>query len=271
MDAMLDTMSNYVDPVLSSWTELRKNMAAGDISAAQASLTDYTQSLAASNLNMSSLTAPSTSHMNDLASMGKALSAGNLTDARAAFTAADNQYELNTNSSGMALGQAESDSGMTVQGLQDARKNGTSFTINSSKLAEDVKNLDDLAREDVKSTVDYLVSKGFSVSDATGYATATDSISNGSAAENAQVDAMRTTEWINTLTNYVKTGSTPSWYVEAPKPGDAMFTAIAGIMNASSIAAWNQTHTLVDSTLGTSSTGSSGSTTGKFSSVSVYA
>jgi hypothetical protein len=271
MEAMANAMANYVDPVYSSWEDLRKNLAAGDISAAQTSLTDYTQSLAASNLNMSSLTAPSANHMNDLVSIGKALSTGNLADARAAFTAADNQDGLNTSAWGMALAQAENDSGMTVQGLQDAMTNGTSFTVNSSKLAGDVKNLDDLAREGNKNITDYLVSKGFSSSDATAYATAVLSISNGSAAENSQVDATRSTEWINSITNYATSGSTPSWYAGAATPGDPMFTVIAGIMNESSISAWNQTSTLVDSTLGISSASSNQSTTEITSSASAYA
>jgi hypothetical protein len=265
MEAMVDTMSNYEDPLYSSWYRLAGDLNTRNLSAAQNDFSVYSQSLTAdqSTLSMSSLTTPSSGFTSDLDALGKALSAGDLATAQTAFTTADNQNAPTADYYDLALGQAESDGSTTVQGLQEAATNNTSYAINSSQLATDVTNLDDLAREGVKSTVDYLVSKGFSSVDATAYATATDGVSNGSAAENAQVDATRTTQWVNALTNYVKSGTTPSWYVEAPTPGDPMFTAIQGTLSASSIAAWNQTHTLVDSTLGTSSTGSSGSTTGE--------
>ena len=263
MDAMLDAMSQYEDPLYSSWYRLASDLNTGNLTAAQNDFSVYSQTLTAEQptLNMSSLTAPSSAFMSDLDALGKALNAGDLAAAQTAFATADNQGDPTADHYGLALGKAENDGGATVQGLQDAVKNNTLFTADFSQLASDVKNLDDLAREGNKNITEYLVSKGFSSSDASAYATAVTGISNGTAAENANVDATRTTQWMNALTNYVKSGITPSWYVEAPTPGDPMFTAIAGIMNESSIAAWNQTHTLVNSTLETNNTGSSTSTT----------
>jgi hypothetical protein len=219
--------------------------------------------------------------MNDLASMAKALSAGNLTDARAAFTAGNYQDGLTdvATASGLALGQAEIDGGMSVQGVQNAEKNNTSFTINSSQLAEDIKNIDDISREAGANITDYLVSKGFTTADATAYATATESISNGSSADNAATDTLRTAAWVNALTNYAQNGSTPAifnseskgdiWHQEGQS--NPMFACIDGITYASSISAWNEVHAVTE-TLGTNSTNSSGNADGKSSSsVSVSA
>lgn len=277
MEAMFDAVANFNEtPVQSSWNSLSTNLASGDISAAQASLTNFTNSLADSNLTMSSLTTPSAAFTNDLASMAKALSAGNLTDAKAAFTAANGKDGLTdiATAMGLALGQAEIDGGMTAQGVQNADKNNTSFTINTSQLAGDIKNIDDLNREVSATITDYLVSKGFSASDATAYATATTSISNGSSADNAATDTTRTAAWVNALTNYAQNGSTPSifnseskgdvWHQEGQS--NPMFAAITGIVYAESIAVWNEAHPVTDQTTGTNGASASGNADGQSSS-----
>jgi hypothetical protein len=283
MEAMFNASTHFEDPVHSSWNSLSKDLASGDMSAAQNDYAQFSQSLTADlpYLNMSSLTAPSAAFMSDLDSLGKALSAGNLTDAKAAFTSG-NYQDLPTDlatAGGLALGQAEIDGGMTAQGIQNAAKNNTSFTVNSRQLAEDIKNIDDLNREGVALTTDLLVGKGFSASDAAAFATASYSISNGSSAENAATDTLRAAAWVNALTNYAQNGSTAAifnseskgdiWHQEGQS--NPMFACITGIEYASSISAWNEAHAVTE-TLGTNSTNSSGNADGKSSSsVSVSA
>ena len=281
MYAMFDAIAHYEDSIQPSWNSLSKNLESGDISAAQASLTSFTNAIANSHLTMSTMTTPSAAFMNDLASMAESLSAGNLTDAKATFTTANYQdrYTDLAGAMGLAVGQAEIDSGMTVQGIQNAAKNNTSFTINSSKLAEDMKNIDDLSREAATTISDYLVSKGFSTADATAYATATESISNGSSADNAATDATRTAAWVNALKNYAQNGSTPAifdsegkgniWYQEGQS--NPMYACITGIVYAESIAVWNEAYPVTDQTSGTSSKSSSDNADGKSSSVSASA
>lgn len=283
MEAMFDEVAkNYEDPVLSSWYQLAGDLNAGDMSAAQKDYAQFSQSLTADlpNLDMSSLTAPSAAFTSDLDSLGKTLSAGSLADARAAFTTADAAGSLFHDPYSYALTQAEIDGGMTVQGVQNAEKNNTSFTVNSSQLAGDIKNLDDLNREAVASMTDFLVSKGFSASDAAAYATATNSISNGSSADNAATDALRTAAWVNALTNYAQNGSTPAifnseskgdiWHQEGQS--NPMFACIAGIVYAESISVWNEAHPVTDQTSGTNGASGSGNADGKSSSsVSVSA
>jgi hypothetical protein len=243
MEAMFDAVannSNYDGPTsspwttMSSWAHMHGDLNAGDMSAAQKDYAQFSQSLTADlpYLNMSSLTAPSAAFMSDLDSLGKALSAGNLADSQAAAETADAAGSLFQNPYGLALGKAEIDGGMTVQGVQNAEKNNASFTINSSQLAEDIKNLDDLNREGVALTTDLLVAKGFSASDAAAFATASYSISNGSSAENAATDTLRTAAWVNALTNYAQNGSTPAIFNSESKGDIWHHKPVSGIRTA---------------------------------------
>ncbi len=73
---MLAGYESYVSPTQEAWQTLQQSLSSRDVSSAQTALTNYTQSLSKSNLDMSPLTTPTAQFLEDLTDLGSALSAG---------------------------------------------------------------------------------------------------------------------------------------------------------------------------------------------------
>lgn len=109
---------NYAPTV--DWQTLQKSLSAGNIDASKAALSNYEQALAGSNQSMSSLTAPSSTFLDELNSLGNALDAGNLSSAQSIFGMAQWQ-QPESPMLGMATGvtQAALDGSQSSQWIQD--------------------------------------------------------------------------------------------------------------------------------------------------------
>lgn len=265
--SVLAAMAKYGDSVQGAWTKLGQSVASGDLSSSQTALNTYTQTLSASNYSMSSLTAPSAQFLSDLTTLGSALTAGNVADAQSAFATAQKDAPLDVSSAiALAFSDAEADGGLTVQGIEAS---SSLSGVNYGQLSNDTATLDSTLREGVANISSFLATQGFSASDASSYASAMLNISNGSKADNAQVDTTRTTQWVDALTQYAQKDTTPTWFDGAPTPSNPMDTVLAGVMFASTISSWNQTQALLESTSSASSNGSKNSSSS--AGVSLYA
>jgi hypothetical protein len=240
-----------------AWKTLTQSLKVGDLSTAQTALDDYTKSLSTSNVSMSAATTPSDKFLNDLQTLGNALKAGSLVDARTAlasakdhapFTAAQAVY--------WAESQADLDGWITVYSLTHPGSSPPKW----NQLTSDITGLDSALREMGVNLTDALVALGYSQSDAETYSTALTGISNGSSEDNANLDAARSEQWKQELIGYAKGDALPAGYANAsdssdPTLNDPMFSLLSSVVAANSIGGWRQLQTLINYTLNAGSSG----------------
>ena len=168
--AVLDLLAGENDPVQQSWSTLAQNLLSGDLTSAQSSLVTYTQNLANSNYGASSLTAPTAQFTNDLANLGSAIESGDSKGAMAAFETASTQAPNDVlGAMGMAVSQVQRDE---TQSMQTVAQTGGLSSTDISQLASDMTNLDSVKKEASANISSYLVTQGYSASDAATYANA---------------------------------------------------------------------------------------------------
>jgi hypothetical protein len=257
--AVWTIVGNMSDPVAEAWYQLNQSLfVSGDISSAQTALTTYTQALSASDYSMSSATAPTAQFLNDLTTLGSAIQAGSLADAQSTFLTAQQAAPPGVALAyAIANSAAESDGGQAVQGIEAT---SSLSGVNYGQLSSDIATLDSINAESAANIENALVSQGYSASQAVAYADTITNISSIPTADSTQVVAAQTTQWVQALANYAENGTTPTWFAGAPTPENPMTTVLAGVLEANTIAAWNQRQEqdLVGSTMGASS--SSGGT-----------
>jgi hypothetical protein len=163
-------LQNENDPVQKAWSTLQQNLVSGDLPAAQSSLTAYTQNLANSNYGMSTLTAPGAQFTSDLTALGNAIQSGDATAAMAAFKTASTQAPTDVlGAMGIAVGQVQRDE---TQSLQEVEQTGGLSSTDITQLASDMASLNSVNQEAAANISGYLVSAGYSASDASAYAKA---------------------------------------------------------------------------------------------------
>jgi len=163
-------LQNENDPVQQAWSTLAQNLVSGDLTAAQSSLNAYSQNLANSNYGMSSLTAPTAQFTSDLAALGSAIQSGDAKAAQAAFETASTQAPKDVMMAmAMAVGQVQRDEMQSMQGVEHS--GGLSAT-DITQLASDMASLNSVNQEAAANISDYLISMGYSASDANTYAKA---------------------------------------------------------------------------------------------------
>ncbi len=255
--------TNYNVPL--AWSNLKEDIAAGDLSSAQTDLTTYQQALVNTNADMSSLTAPSAQFMSDLTALGSALQQGDVSSAQSAFATAKQDAPQNLGDAySSALGALELNGEGTVNALVNSYATGSSYTANSGgQLSTDIANFDSVSREAATNRAEELISKGFSASDSWAFADAEFSLGNNynastTTAQDASFDSTRTTQWVQALTSFSQNlFSTGAYKTHSVDDGD-MMNVIASVLAMSSINAASQTQSLVQSTLGANTTTAAG-------------
>jgi len=252
------------DPMLVAWSGIEKGIASGDLASAQTELDAYKQALTNSNIGMSTLTAASSQFMSDLTTLGSALQQGDLSSVQSAFATAgqDRPQDLGA-ALDSALGAIELDGQGTVNAVVNSYATGASYIANSDgKLSTDIANYDSVAREAATGVAEYLTSQGFSATDSWAFADAEFSLGNNynastTTAQDASFDSTRTTQWVQALTSFAKdafsTGLSKASSGFYNNDG-TMINLFQSVESMASISAAKQTQTLVQSTLGASST-----------------
>lgn len=167
-------LATYQSQPQTAWQSLQQSLASGDISAAQTALTNYTQSLAASNDSMSALTRPSRQFLTDLTNLGSALSAGDLQGAQSAFqTAQADQPPSLAQALATALATAAADGAQTGNWMQDmvnfaatlapgsAAASGSAPSSGPDQFSTDLNNLEGLIQEANANVGGYLSTQGY--------------------------------------------------------------------------------------------------------------
>jgi hypothetical protein len=268
---------SYVSPEQQAWNALTQSVKLGDLSSAATELTNYTAALQAAN--SSPATSPSSQFLSDLTTLGAALQQGSANEIQSAFATA---YHDRPDTSGEALSVATSvvsdDSSFAVYGLEHAG----SYNFDRSRISGDVASLDSALRQEGSDIQAALVAQGYSRSDAAQYATDLTGIANGSAQDNAAVDASRSSQLIDKLISVAQSGA-PAFGVSPTQSADGSYTsnpvsaAIASVLFANSIDADRQLQFLITTTFnaGTSQTypnpTSSNPTNAKATSISLQA
>lgn len=268
-ESVLEALLRYVSPTQQAWNDLTQSLRLGDLSTAQNAFSDYMADLAApSNSSMLVATTPSAQFLAYLKPVGDALAAGNLEDARPAFaTAAQWRPDTAAEAVSSAQGEVEDDGSLALYKLEHTGAG----SISDLPLAADIAGLDEALREEQANISDELVALGFSASDAGKYSESITGIGNGSATDDAQVDAARASAWIQGLVGAAQTALAshgPSDQVANDLSG-APATLLNGIEFAS-IDGRRQLQTLLDATLSPSS-GSSGTASTPNAAVSAVA
>ncbi|MDR3774822.1 MAG: hypothetical protein P4L26_15815 [Terracidiphilus sp.] len=170
-------LATYQSQSQTVWQSLQQSLAAGDIGAAQTALTNYTQSLAASNDSMSTLTTPSNQFMTDLTNLGSALSTGDLQGAQSAFqTAQADQPPSLAQALATALATAAADGAQNGNWMQDMVNFAATLAPGSTaasggaggsggatpdQFSTDLNNLEGLIQESNANVGNYLSTQGY--------------------------------------------------------------------------------------------------------------
>jgi len=246
--SVLTAVYSYVSPAQEAWNALTQSLHLGDLSSAQTALGDYTASLSAPNSSsMLEATAPSDTFLKDLTSVGDALAAGSLADARAAYSAATLQRpDTAAEAVSSAQGAVAQDGWFAVYTLEHPG----SGAIDQKALASDIAGLDGALREEQVNIDDELVALGYSPADANNYAAALTGVGNSSAADNAGQDATRAAQWIQGLIETAQSGAESSTADNevSTNLNTSLATLLSGIEFAN-INAWRQLQYLIGSTL----------------------
>lgn len=203
---------------------------------------------------MTAETTPSSAFLSNLQSLGDALSAGSLTDARTAFaSAATDRPDTAAEAVNWAQSEVTNDGWIEVYGIEHPGAN----TIDLGTLASEIGDLDASLREEQATLAGELTALGYSQTDANTYAIALTGIENGSAADNATVDATRAAQWIQGL---IQTGEAGAAAVKAGEQlpasaAEALTSLLAGVEfgGLNSIDRWKQIQSLIGATMSASS------------------
>jgi len=255
------------DPMWDAWSGMEKGIASGDLASVQTQLDAYRQALTNSNIGMSRLTAASGQFMSDLTTLGNALQQGDLSKAQSVFAIAKQDRPQGLGDAlDSALGAIELDGIDTVQGLVNSYATGDTYVANSdSKLSIDIANYDSLAREAATNRAEDLISQGFSAADSWVFADGAFGLGNftGStnAAQNAAFDATRTTQWVQTLTNFSRDAFSTGLYKASSgfyNNDGTIIDLFESMETMTSLSAASQEKSLIQSLLGAGSTTSVG-------------